>query len=265
MKPHIFLAFVLSLVSLCANALTPAQIEIQTLVNEEAKSLPMNLAEGLYLQSYTYDVTKNEVLIEYLYEGLQYKYVFSQEGKLAASSGLQGVIRGTQDDRLTDALINAGASIKYNYNYKDTGEGFYIKFTADEINDLRSNPMTSREMSLNSLQNDLVALNNACPMLLSETFQLTSADIRDGRFVLFCSIDCPYTQLVESCQDLIDGYSGLMKEANMRLMINKLATAGLGIRYSVRGSDSKQRVNIDFSFRDLCDILDIKLMKDATH
>ena len=229
--------------------------EITKLVNELNEACPVVMD---YITCQSAEIQGNDVIMNYIIdESMLSLEVMKQKPELAKKYGGSSIFN--ENAKLGDMVMNSGYGFIANYKGSLSGDVVTLKFTNDEIKDIKAHPISKDEL----LDWDIEATNSLLPKQLDEVTTLISLT-RDGNIVTYTyEIDedaLDMATVFEGQEDLRATLTAQIATLNSptssaQTFIRLLRETNKDLCYVYRGNQSGQSLKIDFTNSQLREML----------
>lgn len=155
-------------------------------------------------------------------------------------------------------MADADAALDLTYKSQRNGKTFTLKLSADEIKEIKDNPLSEEETNSIRLASQLALENSRCPYPLDEGMEMVKA-YDDGDYVVYyCTLDEDMydMSLFESLQDQFkQEMKGIVNDPAVKGEVGIIMANGKGLTYRFHGTTTGQDADISFSNAELADML----------
>lgn len=248
----LFVALTLSLAACGGNdRVLKAQIE------SGQKHCPMNLGIAGKLTSMTYDESSREVTFELslnkqvmdVNDIKQYPEIARETIRLALSQG--------DMKKLVYMMADADASLKVIYKNKGSKDEYDITFSADEIKEIKNNPMTEEDTNRLLLQTQLKGEKARLPYKVADGLKMVDINDQGNTVVYTCEVNedlYDVDDMGNAKEELKEDMRKMLRDRTMRKQAEILSSLGKGFEYKYVGTTSGKTVNVVFTAEELGEI-----------
>lgn len=179
MKKLINIFCIVSLIALMTSCAQSYQAKLRTTADQINKELPMDLGNGISMDSLSYDTDDNTIIFHYsLSEDIQ-TIKNLRNAREAQRRFLQNYLSSQQGNEFTKLLADADANIRLEYTGRQSGDKVSLDFYSNEIKELQNKQ--EGEVDDRTRLADLIAISNAqCPLQMDgDNLLMTSVALGD--------------------------------------------------------------------------------------
>ena len=227
------------------------------LVGEMNQQCPIEMD---YVTCQSVEIQGNDVIMNYMIdEDMLSLDVMKQKPDLAKKYGGSSIFNENADTKLGDLILKSGCDFIANYKGSTSGDVVSLKFTNDEIKDIKAHPISKEEL----LDWDIEATNSLLPKKLDYVTTLVSLT-RDGDVVTYTyEIDeneLDMATVIAGKKQLKETLASQIAELNSptstaQTFMRLLRGAGKDLHYVYQGNESGQSLEIEFTNSELNEML----------
>lgn len=192
-----------------------AKLPVVSFGSEETKQkvtdqLKANLfAEEIKTANASLPLTSNGMIlykIDYDTEYLRYFFTTDSEHLMSTDADvLKKSVRQqlVYNNDFLDNLIDLNSGLVYDYKISDTKKSVEIKYTVEELKEIRSESLNSDQNAIKALQEVVNNSNSACPIRIDEYTTLDSVRLTDNKLTYFETIGTPVDITEKSFKPLL--------------------------------------------------------------
>lgn len=187
MKKLINIFCIVSLIALMTSCAKTYQAKLHATADQINKELPMDLGNGISMDSLSYDTDYNTIVFHYSISEEIQTIKNLRNAREAQRRFLQNYLSSQQGNEFTKLLTDADANIRLEYTGRKSGDKVSLDFYSNEIKELQNKQ--EGEVDDRTRLADIIAISNAqCPMQMDgDNLVMTGVALGDA------SIEFSYT------------------------------------------------------------------------
>lgn len=219
---------------------------------------PINAGIGGDFLSVKYNETDGNVYMYFATNEELGNQFFLKENRKNIKENLKLMFMSGDAKQMLDDMVKANAGLVLTYKLPSTGKTAKFVITADELKEVRDNPMSDYDRIMIMVQNKLAAENSRCPYSIGDGMVMAKVAIADDNLVYYIQVDenlYDFSQWKNSKDELRSNLEETFKEMRNDLTMQSefklMRSARLGCQYRYFGSKSKDYIDIVISLDEL--------------
>lgn len=221
------------------------------------KHCPMNLGIAGKLTSMSYDESTHEVTFTLsLNKQVMDVNDIKKSPEIARETMRLALSQGDMK-KLVDMMADADASLKVIYKNKGSKDEYDITFSADEIKEIKDNPMSEEDNHRLLLQTQIKGEQARLPYKVADGLKMVDITDQGATVVYTCEVDEDLYEVDDMGnfkEELKADMRKMLRDRTMRKQAEILSSLGKGFEYKYIGTTSGKTVNVVFTAEELGDI-----------